>query len=132
MMPYLVAIWTVWAQAVVSSWPMPADDGQMSALTSLSCHVWCDVPSCEPAFSTDWTHDAALSRQYIQPRNEASRNFSAILALLPVLSHFCEAKIMSWSMAVPSVLKLMTLRSDGWYSLPVTGLVASRTCAYSL
>ena len=43
-----------------------------------------------------------------------------------------EAKIASWSIAVPSSFQLMTLSAVGWTSWPVSGSLASSSWAYSL
>ena len=74
---------------------MPFGDGQMSALISFICHAWWLAPSWEPFARTMSTHFCALSRQKIQPLNVACRNFVAVSALLPVLSHLALAK--TWS-----------------------------------
>ena len=113
--------------------PMPFGDGQISALISLSCQVWWPWPSVGPLSSTTWTQASKLSRHQIQPLNEARRKRVAMSSLAGLRQPAaCEAKMPSWSMAVPADSIEMTDRSSGLYSSPVSGFVASSTWAYSL
>ncbi len=52
--------------------PAPSGEGQISLLTSLTCHIWWDSPSVGALSSTIWVHSSRLSRQYAQPRILAS------------------------------------------------------------
>ena len=85
--------------------PMPLADGQISGLISFIIQAWCPAPSVEPASVTYWTHLAGLSRQNIQPWNDAVRNLVAMSSLPGLASHAARAQRASWSMAVPTSLK---------------------------
>ena len=84
--------------------PMPSGDGQIRALISFIIHAWWPAPSVEPASVTYWTQSSGLSRQWIQPRNEARRKRVAMSSLPSWASQPARAKSASWSIAVPTSL----------------------------
>ncbi len=83
---------------------MPSGAGQTSLLISFIIQARWPRPQMLPRSMEYWTQSSGLSRQYIQPRNEAWRNRIATSELFPSSSHDCRAQSASCSMAVPRSL----------------------------
>src|SRR5919107_2605472 len=98
---------TVCLQAASSIRPTPADDGQISLLTSFICQSWWLLPSLEPLATTRSRHDSALSRQYAQPLSVPSRNFTVCCWYAGSLSLSVFAHTASCSIEVPASFQSM-------------------------
>ena len=72
-----LAMSTVRCQAASSMTPTPFAAGQMSLLTSFTCHSWWLLPSFDPLATTMSRHCSTLSRQNAQPWSEAFTNAMA-------------------------------------------------------
>src|SRR6188474_2367543 len=95
---------TVWVQVSTGICPTPLGDGQISGRISFIIHFWWPAPSVEPASTVYWMHLSWLSRQNIQPLNDARRNLAAMSVLPDCASHAAREKIESCSIAVPTSL----------------------------
>src|SRR3954452_18016928 len=111
---------------------MPFGEGQISALISFICHVWCPLSSVGPCDRTIFTQSFRCARQKIQPLKDAARNFFAASWFFLSLIHDSVVKTPSSSIPVPIFDILITFSWLSLYRFPVFGFLVSNTWASSL